>query len=90
MDQDTAPEREDIGRLIEKIKSGEIYGELQLQLEANLKKRSSRGKKNQDIDSLQSSIQKKEDEITKLIGEIIRLKNELSFLLEKELEEENR
>lgn len=77
-----------IDLLIEKIRTGEIYGEIQIQLEENLKKRrsNSRLKKDVDIDELQEKIIRKEAEITKLLGDIIRLKNELSFALEKELE----
>jgi hypothetical protein len=74
--------------LIEKIRTGEIYGEIQIQLEENLRKRksTSKSKKNLDIDELQEKIFKKENEITKLLGDIIRLKNELSSAIEKELD----
>jgi hypothetical protein len=77
-----------IDLLIEKIRTGEIYGEIQIQLEENLRKRrsNSRLRKDVDIDELQEKIIRKETEITKLLGDIIRLKNELSFALEKELE----
>ncbi|NCN11324.1 MAG: hypothetical protein GW938_15915 [Leptospira sp.] len=77
--------REDIETLIEKIKSGEIYGEIQHKLKENLNRRKSKSKKDPDIDELQNKIQKKEEEITKLLGEIIKLKNELSNSIEKEL-----
>jgi hypothetical protein len=42
-------------------------------------------KKNPNIDEIQFRIQKKEEEVTKILGEIIKLKNELSQIIEKEL-----
>ena len=78
--------KEDIETLIEKIKSGEIYGEIQHKLKENLNRRKSKSKKDPDIDELHIKIQKKEEEITKLLGEIIKLKNDLSLSIEKELE----
>jgi len=77
---------EKIQELIEKIRSGEIYGEIQIQLEKSLTKRKnpSSGDK---IDKIQKKIRKKEEEIAKILGEIIRLKNDLSKTLEKELRE---
>jgi hypothetical protein len=42
-------------------------------------------KKNPNIDEIQLRIQKKEEEVTKILGEIIKLKNELSQIIEKEL-----
>ncbi len=77
---------EKIQELIQKIRSGEIYGEIQIQLEKSLTKRKnpSSGDK---IDKIQKKIRKKEEEIAKILGEIIRLKNDLSKTLEKELRE---
>lgn len=76
-----------INEFIEKIKTGEIYGEIQNQLEENLRKRrtSPRISNDQYIENLQEKITKKEVEVTKILGEIIRLKNELSLAIEKEL-----
>lgn len=78
-------EKEDLQVLIEKIRSGEIYGEFQLHLQENLRIRKSKIKKNPNIDEIQLRIQKKEEEVTKILGEIIKLKNELSQIIEKEL-----
>ncbi|WCL49557.1 hypothetical protein [Leptospira sp. GIMC2001] len=77
---------DNLEELIEKIKSGEIYGEIQLQLETKLRSRKARSKKNSQIDDIQATILKKETEITKILSEIIKLKNDLSNLLEKELD----
>jgi hypothetical protein len=78
-------EKEDLQVLIDKIKSGEIYGEIQLHLQENLRIRKSKSKKNPNIDEIQFRIQKKEEDVTKILGEIIKLKNELSQIIEKEL-----
>ncbi|MCZ8237634.1 MAG: hypothetical protein O9346_08865 [Leptospiraceae bacterium] len=78
--------KEDIETLIEKIRSGEIYGEIQTKYQENLNQRKSKNKRDPNIEELQKKIQKKEEEITKLLGEIIKLKNELSQSIEKELE----
>lgn len=78
--------KEDIETLIEKIRSGEIYGEIQSKYQENLIQRKSKNKRDPNIEEIQSKIQKKEEEITKLLGEIIKLKNELSQFIEKELE----
>jgi nitrate reductase beta subunit len=78
--------KEDIETLIEKIRSGEIYGEIQTKYQENLNERKSKNKRDPNIEELQKKIQKKEEEITKLLGEIIKLKNELSQSIEKELE----
>jgi hypothetical protein len=78
-------EKEDLQVLIEKIRSGEIYGEFQLHLQEKLRIRKSKIKKNPNIDEIQLRIQKKEEEVTKILGEIIKLKNELSQIIEKEL-----
>ncbi len=78
-------EKEDLQVLIDKIKSGEIYGEIQLNLQENLRIRKSKSKKNPNIDEIQIRIQKKEEDVTKILGEIIKLKNELSQIIEKEL-----
>ncbi|MCG9875297.1 MAG: hypothetical protein MH321_10990 [Leptospiraceae bacterium] len=78
--------KEDIETLIEKIRSGEIYGEIQTKLQENLNQRKSKSKRDPNIVEIQKKIQKKEEEITKLLGEIIKLKNELSQSIEKELE----
>jgi|JI8StandDraft_1071087.scaffolds.fasta_scaffold138295_2 hypothetical protein len=78
-------EKEDLQVLIDKIKSGEIYGEIQLNLQENLRIRKSKSKKNPNIDEIQFRIQKKEEDVTKILGEIIKLKNELSQIIEKEL-----
>lgn len=77
--------KEDIETLIEKIRSGEIYGEIQTKYQENLNQRKSKNKRDPNIEELQKKIQKKEEEITKLLGEIIKLKNELSQSIEKEL-----
>lgn len=78
--------KEDIETLIEKIRSGEIYGEIQTKYQENLNQRKSKNKRDPNIEELQKKIQKKEEEITKLLGEIIKLKNELSQSIENELE----
>lgn len=76
----------DLNILIEKIKSGEIYGELQSQMAENLRKRRGNSRKNANLDELQERLLKKEEEVTRLLGEIIRLKNEISNAIQKELE----
>lgn len=78
-------QKEDLQILIDKIKSGEIYGEFQLHIQENLRLRKSKSKKDPNIDELQLRILKKEEEVTKILGEIIKLKNELSHTIEKEL-----
>lgn len=80
------PQNDRIQELIQKIKSGEIYGEIQEKLNENLKKRKIHSPATRDsIQKIQDKIAKKEMEIEKTINEIIKLKNELSKLLEKEL-----
>ncbi|WP_411824271.1 hypothetical protein [Leptospira sp. 'Mane'] len=77
---------EDIENLKEfskQIKSGELYENLQSKLLTYQKKKSH--KKDKSVESLQKKIESKEIEIQKLIGEIIHLQNQLSSLLDKEL-----
>lgn len=80
-----------IEEFIEKFKTGEIYGEIQNQLEENLRKRKSRngGRRDKNIELLQEKIAKKEQDVTRILGEIIKLKNDLSMALEKELDSPN-
>jgi hypothetical protein len=84
-------DQEKINEFIEKIKTGEIYGEIQNQLEENLRKRktSTPVNNNKNIERLQEKISKKEEDITRILGEIIRYKNELSLAIEKELNDKS-
>lgn len=80
------PNSDSIQELIQKIKTGELYGEIQQKLNENLKKRKHKNTpRDKKIIQIQEKISKKEIEIEKLLNEIIRLKNELSKLLEEEL-----
>ncbi|MCC5815034.1 MAG: hypothetical protein JJT78_09775 [Leptospira sp.] len=84
-------DQEKINEFIEKIKTGEIYGEIQYQLEENLRKRKTSPpiNNNKNIERLQEKIAKKEEDITRILGEIIRYKNELSLAIEKELNDKS-
>ncbi|TGN10944.1 hypothetical protein [Leptospira ilyithenensis] len=74
---------ENLKEFSKQIKSGELYENLQSKLLTYQKKKS--GRKDKSIESFQKKIESKEIEIQKLIGEIIHLQNQLSSLLDKEL-----
>ncbi|GBF51368.1 hypothetical protein LPTSP4_29040 [Leptospira ryugenii] len=66
------------------LKSGELYESLVHKLEEFHREKKGQ-KRNKDIDLIQMQIEKKEEQIQKLLGDLIRLQNQLSDALDKEL-----
>jgi hypothetical protein len=78
--------KDDFDNLFEftkQIRSGELYESLQSKLITYQKQKNK--KKVKSIDSIQTEIITKEEQVQKLLGEIILLQNNLSKLLDKEL-----
>ncbi|MCG6147238.1 hypothetical protein EHQ96_06600 [Leptospira levettii] len=67
-----------------KLKSGLIYEEIESKLKEFHSKKNT--KPNKSLDALSSKIRKKEEQIEKLYDDIILLQNQLSHLLDKELQ----
>jgi|JI8StandDraft_1071087.scaffolds.fasta_scaffold10769_4 SMC interacting uncharacterized protein involved in chromosome segregation len=78
--------KDDFDNLIEftkQIKTGELHNSLQSKLLSYQKQKNK--KKVNTIESIQEDISHKEEQIQKLLGEIIFLQNQLSKILDKEL-----
>jgi len=78
--------KEDLDNIVEftkQIKTGELYISLQSKLLSYQKQKNK--KKVKTIESIQNDILHKEEQIQKLLGEIILLQNQLSKILDREL-----
>lgn len=73
--------------IIQAFKSGKIYDEIDKHFKTHKSMIARQKKRSQQIDALNKEIRKKERDMAKLMNEIIRLKNKMSGLLHKQLEE---
>lgn len=75
--------------IIKDIKSGKIYAELEKRFKIKKTELNRQRKKNKQIDELYALIKKKEQELERNFSSIVKLKNKLSDLIHKQLEEKS-